>query len=68
MKLTVLGTAAAEAQPALFCECETCRQARKNGAGRIVAVTGGAAEPSEEALLEADYQIYDFTQFDLSWL
>ena len=31
MKLTVLGTAAAEAQPALFCECETCKQARKNG-------------------------------------
>lgn len=44
------------------------RQARKNGAGRIVAVTGGAAEAAEEALLDADYQIYDFTQFDLSWL
>jgi len=31
MKLTFLGTAAAEAQPAHFCVCETCKRARKNG-------------------------------------
>lgn len=31
MKLTVLGTAAAEAQPAFFCECETCKYAREHG-------------------------------------
>jgi phosphoribosyl 1,2-cyclic phosphate phosphodiesterase len=31
MKLTVLGTAAAEAQPAFFCECDTCRYAREHG-------------------------------------
>lgn len=31
MKLKFLGTAAAEAQPAHFCECETCKYARENG-------------------------------------
>lgn len=31
MKLTFLGTAAAEAQPALFCTCDTCKKARANG-------------------------------------
>lgn len=31
MKLQILGTAAAEAQPALFCECDTCRYAMKHG-------------------------------------
>lgn len=31
MKLTYLGTAAAEGQPALFCTCATCREARRRG-------------------------------------
>ena len=31
MKLTILGTAAAEAQPAFFCECDTCKYAREHG-------------------------------------
>ncbi len=31
MKFKFLGTAAAEAIPALWCTCETCRQARVNG-------------------------------------
>lgn len=31
MMLKVLGSAAAEAVPALWCECKTCRAARKNG-------------------------------------
>lgn len=31
MKLQYLGTAAAEALPALFCQCDTCKKARKNG-------------------------------------
>lgn len=31
MKLKVLGSAAAEAQPALWCECETCSYARQHG-------------------------------------
>lgn len=35
MKLQYLGTAAAEGIPGLFCSCETCRIARKNG-GRDV--------------------------------
>ena len=35
MQLTILGSAAAEGWPALFCECETCREARRLG-GRNV--------------------------------
>ncbi|GAI41159.1 unnamed protein product, partial [marine sediment metagenome] len=31
MVLKVLGTAAAEGWPALFCECEACRKAREAG-------------------------------------
>lgn len=31
MKLTILGTGAAEAQPAFFCTCDVCRRARENG-------------------------------------
>ncbi len=31
MKLTVLGSAAAEGWPALFCHCEACREARRLG-------------------------------------
>lgn len=31
MRIKYLGTAAAEAIPALFCTCETCREARKAG-------------------------------------
>lgn len=31
MKFKYLGTAAAEGIPALFCECENCKKARKNG-------------------------------------
>jgi phosphoribosyl 1,2-cyclic phosphate phosphodiesterase len=30
MRITILGTAAAEAIPAPFCECETCRHAREH--------------------------------------
>ena len=35
MKLKYLGTAAAEAVPALFCECEVCQKARKYGGRRV---------------------------------
>lgn len=31
MKITYLGTAAAEGIPAVFCNCKTCQNARKNG-------------------------------------
>ncbi len=31
MKITYYGTAAAEGIPAIFCTCETCEKARKNG-------------------------------------
>lgn len=35
MKLKFLGTAAAEAIPALWCECEVCRKAKKRGGREI---------------------------------
>lgn len=31
MQLTILGSAAAEAWPALFCDCEVCHEARRRG-------------------------------------
>ncbi len=31
MRIRILGTAAAEGWPAIFCGCETCRRARKSG-------------------------------------
>lgn len=41
MKLTYLGTAAAEGVPALFCRCDFCRYARKAG-GREIRTRAGA--------------------------
>ena len=35
MKLKYLGTAAAEGIPAIFCNCETCRESRKRGGKNI---------------------------------
>ncbi|OGV63543.1 MAG: hypothetical protein A3K19_29525 [Lentisphaerae bacterium RIFOXYB12_FULL_65_16] len=35
MKLTILGSAAAEAWPALFCECAACAEARRRGGRNI---------------------------------
>ena len=35
MKITYYGTSAAEAWPALFCECEACRLARKYGGKNV---------------------------------
>ena len=35
MKLTNLGTAAAEAMPAVFCNCEVCKEARRLGGKNI---------------------------------
>lgn len=40
MKLQYLGTAAAEAIPAVFCHCDTCRRARKAGGKDIRGRTG----------------------------
>lgn len=34
MRIKILGSAAAEGWPALFCECETCRKAREIGESR----------------------------------
>ena len=35
MKIKYLGTAAAEGIPALFCDCENCKRARKLGGRNI---------------------------------
>lgn len=35
MEITILGTAAAEGWPAVFCKCETCRRAREAGGKNI---------------------------------
>ena len=35
MKVTILGTAAAEAWPGLFCACDACREARRRGGPNI---------------------------------
>lgn len=35
MKITYLGTAAAEGFPAMFCNCEYCREAKKLGGKNI---------------------------------
>ena len=35
MKIQILGTAAAEGWPALFCNCEACRRAREKGGKNI---------------------------------
>lgn len=40
MKLQYLGTAAAEAMPAVFCHCDTCRRAREAGGKDIRGRTG----------------------------
>lgn len=41
MKLMLLGTAAAEGWPALFCQCDACREAEKRG-GREIRTRSGA--------------------------
>ena len=35
MKIQILGTAAAEGVPALFCNCDTCKRSRKSGGRNI---------------------------------
>lgn len=41
MELMYLGTAAAEGVPAMFCDCERCRKARKRG-GKEIRMRSGA--------------------------
>jgi phosphoribosyl 1,2-cyclic phosphate phosphodiesterase len=49
MELLLLGTAAAEAWPAVFCECYVCEQARKRGGPNIRSRSG--------ALIDEDFKI-----------
>ena len=56
MKLQYLGTAAAEAIPALFCHCETCRRARLNGGKDIRGRSGLVV--NDTALIDFPPDIY----------
>ena len=49
-KIVVLGSAAAECIPAIFCDCETCRTAWKNG--------------RKDFRLRTSYQLGDFVRID----
>ena len=49
-KITVLGSAAAEGIPAIFCACETCKQAWKNG--------------GKDLRLRTSYQLGEFVRID----
>ncbi|NOY81437.1 MAG: MBL fold metallo-hydrolase [Kiritimatiellaeota bacterium] len=45
MRLTILGSAAAEGWPALFCECPACREARRRGGRNIRRRTAYRIDP-----------------------
>ncbi|MBQ5791771.1 MAG: hypothetical protein IIW19_03595, partial [Clostridia bacterium] len=70
MKLTYLGTAAAEGVPALFCDCPTCRYSRKHG-GRNVRTRSQALiddalliDMGPDALMHALNFGLDFTRIE----
>ena len=56
MKLTYLGTAAAEGFPAVFCNCQYCREARKLG-GRNIR-TRSQALVNDDLLLDLPADTY----------
>lgn len=56
MKIKYLGTAAAEGVPAMFCDCEACENARKNG-GREVR-TRSQAIVNNELLIDLPADTY----------
>lgn len=56
MKFTFLGTAAAEGMPAVFCNCQNCQKARKNG-GKDIR-TRSQAIINDEFLLDLPADTY----------
>jgi phosphoribosyl 1,2-cyclic phosphodiesterase len=44
MKITFLGTAAAEAMPATFCNCKYCTEVLVEGKGWLVSFDGMSVE------------------------
>ncbi len=56
MKLQYLGTAAAEAFPALFCECEACKKARQLGGKNIRGRSGAVI--NDKILIDFPPDIY----------
>ena len=66
MKIKILGTAAAEGWPALFCECPSCQKARRLGGKNI--------RSRSSVLIDEKYKIdfppdtyYHFTKFNISF-
>lgn len=56
MKFQYLGTAAAEGIPALFCNCDICREARKRG-GRELRLRSGALV-NDDLLIDLNPDLY----------
>lgn len=56
MRIKYLGTAAAEAIPAIFCQCDVCKAARKNG-GRDIRKRSGVVI-DDELLIDFSPDIY----------
>jgi len=64
MKLQYMGTAAAEAMPALFCECDTCRRARAAG-GKNIRMRSGLLV-NDSVLIDYCPDVYALSmKFDL---
>ena len=56
MEFRFLGTAAAEGWPAMFCECEACREAERRG-GRNIRRRSGAML-GDEILIDCPPDLY----------
>ena len=59
MKIHILGTAAAEGFPAMFCECDTCKIARAEG--------GRSIRARSQAVIDEGTQIYVHHFFAQRW-
>ena len=57
MKLQYLGTAAAEAVPALFCECEFCEEARRRGDSELRLRSGSVL--NDRILIDFPPDVYE---------
>lgn len=67
MKIKFLGTAAAEAFPAMFCDCENCRTARRLGGRNIRSRTQSLVDNSLLIDFPAD-TYYHFEKYEISSL
>ena len=66
MKITIMGSAAAEAVPSLWCDCECCRQARRNGGRDIRRRTGYYLD--DDTLIDFGPDIFwQSVEFGVDW-